>query len=576
MRCRLPFFALPIEKEEITLYDFNGQIIDEFRANRGRVGGMFEGTRLVLLTTKGARSGRPHTVPLGYLPDDGGRMLVIGSAAGAPTHPAWYHNVLANPRVTVETGVFTIEADAEVLKGEERDRVFARAVEADPGWSEYQAKTDRVLPVVALRPVSGAFPDLPEGDVLVLLHDVFRRELALVRNEVADSGTGIGAQLRINCLTLCGGLHHHHGAESGELFPYLRDHHPELDEVLDRLDDDHGALRRLLDELQQLVTSGATDPVDLLAEVDRLVADVEAHLAREERYLVPILNALPPREEDRLTVTRLPGASDAGAVMRERLRSLGLVPPAGVAPGQWVNATKRSVGEAGVTVYVHGGGFERTSPELERALAYQLSQATDRPVFAVTQRLAPAHPYPAALDDVLAVYGGLLDAGVPASGIVLFGESSGGTLVLSTLLALVEAGSPLPAGAVAVSPVTDLTLANLSLEAGEDDLISQPVLEHVRDQYLAGAPPDQAPQSPLHGNLAGLPRLLLAVGAAEVLLDDSRRFAAAAARAGVPVDLDVYEDMPHGFHLSALAETPPPEATAFLDRLARWTNGGAR
>ncbi|MFD0660427.1 nitroreductase family deazaflavin-dependent oxidoreductase [Thermocatellispora tengchongensis] len=138
--------------------DFNRQIIEEFRANRGRVGGPFEGARLILLTTTGARSGAPHTTPLGYLPDGGDRILVIASAGGSPRHPDWYRNLLAHPRATVENGVFTYEAEAEVLEGGERDRIFARAVEADPGWAAYQDKAGRVLPVVALRQVAGGPP----------------------------------------------------------------------------------------------------------------------------------------------------------------------------------------------------------------------------------------------------------------------------------------------------------------------------------------------------------------------------------------------------------------------------------
>jgi deazaflavin-dependent oxidoreductase (nitroreductase family) len=131
--------------------DFNQQIIEEFRANGGQVGGPFEGARLLLLTTIGARSGAPHTTPLGYLTDGGERTLVIASAGGAPNHPDWFHNLVANPRVKVEAGVFTYDAQAVVLEGAERDRIFARAVDADPGWADYQARTKRVIPVVALQ-----------------------------------------------------------------------------------------------------------------------------------------------------------------------------------------------------------------------------------------------------------------------------------------------------------------------------------------------------------------------------------------------------------------------------------------
>jgi deazaflavin-dependent oxidoreductase (nitroreductase family) len=131
--------------------DFNQQIIEEFRANDGRVAGPFEGAALLLLTTTGARSGRPHTTPLGYLPDGDDRVLVIASAGGSPRNPAWYHNLLAHPRVTVETGTATYEAQAAPLDGPDRDRAFARAVANDPGWAAYEARAGRVIPVVALR-----------------------------------------------------------------------------------------------------------------------------------------------------------------------------------------------------------------------------------------------------------------------------------------------------------------------------------------------------------------------------------------------------------------------------------------
>lgn len=265
--------------------DFNQQIIDEFRANHGRVGGFFEGARLILLTTTGARSGRPHTVPLGYLPD-GDRVLVIGSAGGSDRHPAWYHNLVADPKATVEDGVFTYEAKATVLRGEERDAVFARAVEADAGWGEYQAKTSRVIPVVALEQVAGGPPNAASfGEALKLLHDAFRRELALIRTEAAQAGPRIGAQLRVNCLTLCQGLEFHHRSEDGGMFPALADRYPELEPVMARLREEHATIARLLEELR-----AALDGDGVLAEVDRLITELENHLVYEEEQLIPLLD----------------------------------------------------------------------------------------------------------------------------------------------------------------------------------------------------------------------------------------------------------------------------------------------
>ncbi|NUR89683.1 MAG: nitroreductase family deazaflavin-dependent oxidoreductase [Nonomuraea sp.] len=269
--------------------DFNQSVIDEFRANHGRVGGPFEGARLLLLTTVGARTGARHTTPLGYLPD-GDRILVIASAGGAARHPAWYHNLLADPRVTVEDGVFTYEAEAVVLEGEERDRLFARAVEADQGWAAYQAKTSRVLPVIALRAVGGGPPAGPMGDALKSVHDAFRRELALIRREAATSGPRLTAQLRVNCLTFCQGLHVHHANEDGHLFRGLESAHPELAPVLDRLREEHVVVQQLLEQLQTALRDDDLTPEALLAEVERLTHELEAHLDHEEERLVALLN----------------------------------------------------------------------------------------------------------------------------------------------------------------------------------------------------------------------------------------------------------------------------------------------
>jgi deazaflavin-dependent oxidoreductase (nitroreductase family) len=132
--------------------DWNRQIIEEFRANEGKVGGQFAGAPLVLLTTTGARSGQPRTSPMMYL-DDGGRRYVFASKAGAPTNPDWYHNLKANPEVTVEVGTDELRATAREVTGAERDRIYAHQAGLYPGFAEYQEKTDRTIPVVELVPV---------------------------------------------------------------------------------------------------------------------------------------------------------------------------------------------------------------------------------------------------------------------------------------------------------------------------------------------------------------------------------------------------------------------------------------
>ncbi|MEO7409864.1 MAG: nitroreductase family deazaflavin-dependent oxidoreductase [Sphingomicrobium sp.] len=133
--------------------NWNENLINEFRANGGKVAGMFAGASLLLLTTTGARTGRRLTSPLMYGMDSE-RIMIFASKAGAPTNPDWYHNLVANPRVTVEMGTETFEADALVTEGDERDRLFTRHAEKSPQFAEYQANTTRKIPVVALVRVS--------------------------------------------------------------------------------------------------------------------------------------------------------------------------------------------------------------------------------------------------------------------------------------------------------------------------------------------------------------------------------------------------------------------------------------
>jgi deazaflavin-dependent oxidoreductase (nitroreductase family) len=129
--------------------DWNRQTIETFRANGGKVGGMWEGRPLLLLTTTGAKSGQRRTNPTMYL-RDGDRLLVFASKSGAPTNPDWYYNLLAHPEVTVEVGSETYAATATVLSGEERDRLYAKQAGLYPQFGEYQTKTTRQIPVIAL------------------------------------------------------------------------------------------------------------------------------------------------------------------------------------------------------------------------------------------------------------------------------------------------------------------------------------------------------------------------------------------------------------------------------------------
>nr|BBH85427.1 hypothetical protein KTC_01780 [Thermosporothrix sp. COM3] len=132
----------------------NEAIIAEFRANGGKVGGPFEGAPMLLLTTTGAKSGRTHTTPLIYLAD-GNRLLVFATNAGAPIHPAWFHNLQASPDVIVEVGTDTFPAIATRITGEERDRLYARQAAIFPAFADYETRTSRLIPVVALQRKQG-------------------------------------------------------------------------------------------------------------------------------------------------------------------------------------------------------------------------------------------------------------------------------------------------------------------------------------------------------------------------------------------------------------------------------------
>ena len=133
--------------------DFNAKVIEEFRANAGVVGPPFEGMNLLLMHNVGAQSGTQYTTPVVYI-EDGGRFVVFASKAGAPEHPGWYHNLLAHPEIKIEVGDRTLEATASEVTGAERERIFAAQVQAAPQFAEYAAKTDRVIPVIALTPKS--------------------------------------------------------------------------------------------------------------------------------------------------------------------------------------------------------------------------------------------------------------------------------------------------------------------------------------------------------------------------------------------------------------------------------------
>lgn len=242
---------------------------------------------------------------------------------------------------------------------------------------------------------------------------------------------------------------------------------------------------------------------------------------------------------------------------RALMESFSQPPPEGVAvtsivvdgvPAEWVVAAGVDVDR--VILYVHGGGYYMGSLGTHRVLCSRLSAAASARVLSVDYRLAPEHPYPAAVEDAVAAYRWLLADGIGPDRIAIAGDSAGGGLTLATLLALKQQGIPLPAAAVPISPWTDLELTGASIQtrADVDQMIDAENLKEGAEWYAAGHDLRDPLLSPVHGDFAGLPPMLLHVGDMEMLLDDSVRVAERAKAAGVDVTLEVWDEMPHVWH----------------------------
>ncbi|WP_418955211.1 alpha/beta hydrolase [Streptomyces tritici] len=223
----------------------------------------------------------------------------------------------------------------------------------------------------------------------------------------------------------------------------------------------------------------------------------------------------------------------------------------------------------GRLLYLHGGGYVIGSPDTHAALAGELARRAGLRAVSVDYRLAPEHPFPAAVDDGLAAYRELLERGTGPEDLVLAGDSAGGGLTLATLLAAREAGLPQPAAAVLFSPWTDLTLAGESMrsKAEADPIFTEADIRAYADLYIGAGDRANCLASPVLADLTGLPPLLVQVGANEVLLDDAVRLAGRAGAADVEVTLEVGPSLPHVFqHFYDRLD----EADAALDRAARF------
>jgi acetyl esterase/lipase len=218
---------------------------------------------------------------------------------------------------------------------------------------------------------------------------------------------------------------------------------------------------------------------------------------------------------------------------------------AGGVPGEWVEVADSERDRT--VLYLHGGGYVIGSTRSHRDLVQRIARAARARVLSIDYRLAPEHPHPAAVEDALAAYRWLLASGVAASRVAIAGDSAGGGLTAATLVALRDAGDPLPAAAVLLSPWVDLEGLGESMrsKAEIDPMVQREALLRMAELYLGGQDPRTPLAAPLHADLHGLPPLLIQVGTAETLLDDSLRFAEKARAQGVEVILEPWEDMIH-------------------------------
>jgi acetyl esterase/lipase len=284
-------------------------------------------------------------------------------------------------------------------------------------------------------------------------------------------------------------------------------------------------------------------------------------------------------EELRTVQELLRGVDLESLTITERRKATGSVlsvPPAGTVvepleangvPAEWVTAA--GAGGGRVLLYLHGGAYQIGSPATLRHLVGLLSGVAQARALSVNYRLAPEHPFPAAVDDAVAAYRWLLAGGTDPATIAVAGDSAGGGLALGTLVALRDAGEPMPAAAVLLSPWTDLALTGESLRtrAAVDLMLKPGSMHQTVAVYLAGEDPRHPYASPLYADLRGLPPLLIQVGDAEVVLDDSTRVAARAREAGVEVTLEVWDEMPHVFHAFAGLL---PESDQAIEHIGDW------
>jgi len=281
--------------------------------------------------------------------------------------------------------------------------------------------------------------------------------------------------------------------------------------------------------------------------------------------VLEILRSVPPAKPD-TTVAQMRGAMEKVAERVAKDVTCEQVSAGGV-PAEWIVAP--GAADDRVILYLHGGGYVMGSINTHRAMVARISRAAKAKAIALDYRLAPEHPFPAAVEDSTAAYRWLLAQGYKPNKIVISGDSAGGGLTLATLLALRDAKTALPAAAVPISAWSDMlgTGSSVKTRAAVDPMVGLEGLLKMGQQYVGNADPKNPLASPLHGDYSGLPPMLLQVGDAEILLDDSTRVAEKAKAAGVKVDLEVWPEMVHVWHVFAKLL---PEAQQAIDRMGEF------
>jgi epsilon-lactone hydrolase len=246
---------------------------------------------------------------------------------------------------------------------------------------------------------------------------------------------------------------------------------------------------------------------------------------------------------------------------------------AGGVPAEWI--VPPGAEEMRVVLYLHGGGYVVCSVSTHRDLMARMARAAGARALGVDYRLAPEHPFPAAVEDATAAYRWLVSRGTDPAHIAVAGDSAGGGLTLATLIALRDAGDPLPAAAACLSPWVDLEGigASMTSKAAVDPFVRKEMIQFMAQQYLGGRAPRTPLAAPLYADLHGLPPLLIQVGTAETLFDDATRIVERARAAGVEVSLEVWDDMIHVWQLFAPIL---PEGQQAIERIGAFIRAHTR